>query len=934
MNLLWFLSFLSFYFISQVVSDTTESLDKGWGNEIKWMGLQQAKTEATKSNKPIMVLITKSWCGACKALKPKFAESKNIAALSKHFLMVHLEDEEEPKGEEFQVDGRYIPRVFFLGADGKIMKDIINTNGKHVKEFKYYYGKVSQIVSSMKTALNKLNILFEDGLSRGFGDNINWVAYKDGLQQAEESKKSLLLLIHKSWCGACKALKPKLRESEKFAELSKKFVMVNVEDKEEPSGSQFVVDGEYVPRIFFMNPEGRVIEKYWNEGTEYPHTKYYYSKADELTKAMERVLKGTEEETKKAEKKKEETKEETKEEKKPWWTPKGGLQDDLSNGFGNLIQWRTYKDGLEQAKKSNKPMVVIFSKTTCPSCKALKGRFSTDKKLAEWSKKFVMVNVKENEGPEGKEFTPDGDYVPRILFLDPSGKVMSGFWNEGTNYKHVKYYYQDGDELIDSMKRVIKKFKKPAKDYGFGTSFDSFKKKFAASENLIRMGRKLVMVNIEDDDAKLEKQFDVDGAYVPRIYFIDPYTKMVMKDVYNKDPVYAEFKFAYAEPKELLTSMRSAVKIGVSKPVPQGFGTEITWVPLNDALSQAKNSEKPVMMILHRSWCQHSQALKSKIAESQEIAKLSKDFVMVNLEDDEIPEKKYDIDGSYVPRIIFLDNKGEVQKNVTNPNTPVEDAAYFYENATDIISSMRKVSPVHGLDRGFGKDIAWMTFTEGLQHAKQNKKPAMVIIHKTWCGACKALKPHIAKSTEIHKLSKNFAMINVEDDEEPKDAKFNVDGLYFPRVFFLEPSGEVIKSIHNTKLRYIKYKYAYGDEETGSWKPMLLVIHKSWCTACQSYLPKFASSNDIKALSKKFVMVNVQDEFDHTDKRFDIDGAYIPRTFILNPMGEVMKDIHNEDTPYPENKYYYFDAESVVKSMEKALDEVKKMKKIETRDEL
>lgn len=28
--------------------------------------------------------------------------------------------------------------------------------------------------------------------------------------------------------------------------------MVNVEDNEEPSGSQFVVDGEYVPRVFFM----------------------------------------------------------------------------------------------------------------------------------------------------------------------------------------------------------------------------------------------------------------------------------------------------------------------------------------------------------------------------------------------------------------------------------------------------------------------------------------------------------------------------------------------------------------------------------------------------------------------------------------------------------------------------------------------------------
>lgn len=37
-----------------------------------------------------------------------------------------------------------------------------------------------------------------------------------------------------------------------FADLSKKFVMVNVEDDEEPTGSQFVVDGEYVPRVFFM----------------------------------------------------------------------------------------------------------------------------------------------------------------------------------------------------------------------------------------------------------------------------------------------------------------------------------------------------------------------------------------------------------------------------------------------------------------------------------------------------------------------------------------------------------------------------------------------------------------------------------------------------------------------------------------------------------
>lgn len=54
-------------------------------------------------------------------------------------------------------------------------------------------------------------------------------------------------------------LKPKLAKSTKFAQLSKSFVMVNVEDNEEPSGSQFVVDGEYVPRIFFMGKHDKII---------------------------------------------------------------------------------------------------------------------------------------------------------------------------------------------------------------------------------------------------------------------------------------------------------------------------------------------------------------------------------------------------------------------------------------------------------------------------------------------------------------------------------------------------------------------------------------------------------------------------------------------------------------------------------------------------
>lgn len=30
-----------------------------------------------------------------------------------------------------------------------------------------------------------------------------------------------------------------------------------------------------------------------------------------------------------------------------------------------------------------------------------------------------------------------------------------------------------------------------------------------------------------------------------------------------------------------------------------------------------------------------------------------------------------------------LDHKGEIQKQITNPNSPVDDAVYFYQNVSD-----------------------------------------------------------------------------------------------------------------------------------------------------------------------------------------------------------------------------------------------------------
>lgn len=86
-----------------------------------------------------------------------------------------------------------------------------------------------------------------------------------------------------------------------------------------------------------------------------------------------------------------------------------------------------------------------------------------------------------------------------------------------------------------------------------------------------------------------------------------------------------------------------------------------------------------------------------------------------------------------------------------------------------------------GRDNGFGNNYVWAASLEsGLQIATNHKKPLMVIIHKSWCHACKNLKTKFANSAEIQTLSKHFVMVNLLDEEEPENG-FAPDGSYIPR---------------------------------------------------------------------------------------------------------------------------------------------------------
>jgi protein-disulfide reductase (glutathione) len=52
----------------------------------------------------------------------------------------------------------------------------------------------------------------------------------------------------------------------------------------------------------------------------------------------------------------------------------------------------------------------------------------------------------------------------------------------------------------------------------------------------------------------------------------------------------------------------------------------------------------------------------------------------------------------------------------------------------------------HGSSRGFNDNIDWYNnLEEAIAAGKEEGKPVFVLIHKTWCGACKRLKADFPK---------------------------------------------------------------------------------------------------------------------------------------------------------------------------------------------
>ncbi|KAK5965861.1 ThioredoXin Domain Containing protein [Trichostrongylus colubriformis] len=159
-------------------------LSNGFRTDIDWVHWDNAIGVAKDLNKPIFLLIHKTWCGACKGLQREFSNSpkmSDLIELSKKFVMVNTEDDDEPEDEKYAPDGGYIPRILFLDTDAEPLKT--NNEAKY-KNNKYFYPLVPQVVDGMKRALDEF-----EAKSGSNKDALKSDTSKDSKKKDEEDEK-------------------------------------------------------------------------------------------------------------------------------------------------------------------------------------------------------------------------------------------------------------------------------------------------------------------------------------------------------------------------------------------------------------------------------------------------------------------------------------------------------------------------------------------------------------------------------------------------------------------------------------------------------------------------------------------------------------------------------------------------------------------------
>jgi thiol-disulfide isomerase/thioredoxin len=122
---------------------------------VAWQPYEKGLAEAKEQKKPVCLIFYTEWCPHCANYSKVFHDPK-VVEQSKGFVMICLDrDQNKELSKQYAPDGEYIPRTYFLSADGTLDPSIHAPRDK----YQYFYDEASpaSVLAGMESALKKLN---------------------------------------------------------------------------------------------------------------------------------------------------------------------------------------------------------------------------------------------------------------------------------------------------------------------------------------------------------------------------------------------------------------------------------------------------------------------------------------------------------------------------------------------------------------------------------------------------------------------------------------------------------------------------------------------------------------------------------------------------------------------------------------------------------
>ncbi len=124
--------------------------------------------------------------------------------------------------------------------------------------------------------------------------------------------------------------------------------------------------------------------------------------------------------------------------------------------WNSAIGWQTFEAGLVAAKEQKKPVCLVFYTDWCPHCTDY-SRVFHDARVVAQSKAFVMVRVNRDQHVElSNRFAPDGNYIPRTLFLGSDGAIAAEIVTDRPDFKYF-YNTKKPESLLAGMEKAAAK---------------------------------------------------------------------------------------------------------------------------------------------------------------------------------------------------------------------------------------------------------------------------------------------------------------------------------------------------------------------------------------------------------------------------------------------------------------------------------------------